>query len=139
MSVQLTFDDLVEIRLKTPDDFLKIKETLTRIGISSEKNKTLYQSCHIFHKRGRYAIAHFKEMFALDGKESSLDETDIARRNTIIKLLSDWGLCEVVDLRKIEEPLLPLNRLKILKFGEKGNWTLQPKFTIGLKHEHFSE
>lgn len=131
----LTFDDLVEITLHSPDDFLKIKETLTRIGISSKKTKTLYQSCHIFHKRGRYAIAHFKEMFAIDGKESTIDETDIARRNTIIRLLSDWGLLVIVDERKIAEPVLPLSQLKILKYGEKGDWTLSPKFTIGIKHD----
>lgn len=131
----LTFDDLVEITLHSPDDFLKIKETLTRIGISSKKTKTLYQSCHIFHKRGRYAIAHFKEMFAIDGKESTIDKTDIARRNTIIRLLSDWGLLVIVDERKIAEPVLPLSQLKILKYGEKGDWTLSPKFTIGIKHD----
>jgi len=135
MMNDLTFDDLVEITLHSPDDFLKIKETLTRIGISSKKTKTLYQSCHIFHKRGRYAIAHFKEMFAIDGKESTIDETDIARRNTIIRLLSDWGLLVIVDERKIAEPVLPLSQLKILKYGEKGDWTLSPKFTIGIKHD----
>lgn len=127
----LTFDDLVEITLKSPDDFLKVKETLTRIGISSKKTNCLYQSCHIFHKKGRYAIAHFKEMFAIDGKSSDISETDIARRNTIIKLLSDWGLVEVVDASKIEVPQLPLNQLKIIKFSEKGGWELIPKFTIG--------
>lgn len=131
----------VEIRLISPDDFLKIKETLTRIGISSKKDQTLYQSCHILHKKdrttsdekSRYAILHFKELFILDGKQNTLEEDDIARRNTIVNLLEEWGLLEVVHPEQIEDPVSPLNRIKIISHKEKTNWVLESKYTVGVK------
>lgn len=127
-------DDLVEIRLKEEDDFLKIKETLTRIGVSSNKTKKLYQSCHILHKRGKYYIVHFKELFWLDGLESDFDDEDMARRNRICSLLEEWGLLTVVDPNKIKEPSIPINRLKIIKHSERNEWSLCPKYHIG-KHK----
>lgn len=124
-------DKLVEIRLGEQDDFLKVRETLTRIGVASSKTKTIYQSCHILHKQGLYYIVHFKELFALDGKPSNLTSDDIGRRNTIISLLDDWGLIKVVDTDKIKEPRLPLNLIKILPHKEKGDWELVAKYNIG--------
>ena len=123
----------VEITLPNPDNFLKIKETLTRIGIVSKKAKKLYQSCHILHKQGHYAILHFKELFILDGKENSFAEEDKARRNTIINLLEEWGLLEIVDASKTEDPVAPLSQIKILSHKEKSAWTLEPKYNIGKK------
>jgi len=127
-------NDFIEIKLKTEEDFLKIKETLTRIGVASRKENTLYQSCHILHKQGKYYIVHFKELFLLDGKESSITENDIARRNTIIKLLAEWELLEVIDMNKIDEITAPLNQIKIIPFKEKFEWELVAKYTIGKKN-----
>ncbi len=121
----------VEINLKHEEDFLKVKETLTRIGVSSKAEKKLYQSCHILHKRGRYAIMHFKEMFVLDGLDSDMSEDDLGRRNTIVKLLVEWGLVEAVDPIKYAQPQLSLARLKIIPHKEKKDWTLVPKYHIG--------
>jgi hypothetical protein len=121
----------VEITLKNKEDFLKIKETLTRLGVSSKKEKKLYQSCHILHKRGRYFILHFKELFLLDELESDISEDDIARRNTIVKLLVEWGLCDVIDHSEYAEPQLSLARLKIVPYKDKKEWKLVPKYHIG--------
>ena len=121
----------VEVNLKNKEDFLKIKETLTRIGVSSKSEKKLYQSCHILHKRGRYAIMHFKEMFILDDLESDITVDDIARRNTIVKLLVEWGLVSAVDPQRYAEPQLSLARLKIISHKDKDNWELIPKYYIG--------
>ncbi len=123
----------IEISLKQPDDFLKVKETLTRIGIASRKDKTLYQSCHILHKRGRYIIVHFLEMFALDGKVSDFKIDDEKRRNTIAKLLSDWGLVEIVDDDFLELEQAPINSVKILSFKDRKDWTLKSKYQVGKK------
>ena len=133
---------MVECTLKEPDDFLKIRETLTRIGVASRKDKTLYQSCHILHKQGRYFIVHFKELFALDGKPTNFSENDQARRNTITNLLSEWGLIVLVDSEKTAELTVPLNQLKILAYKEKEEWTLTAKYNIGSKkvnYEHGEE
>lgn len=121
----------IEIQLAKPDDFLKIKETLTRIGVSSSKSKILYQSCHILHKRGRYAILHFKELFKLDGKASNIDEADIARRNTIARLLEEWKLLTIIEKDKASTPLAPINQIKIISYKEKDEWELIQKYTIG--------
>lgn len=126
-------DSLVEVRLGEEDDFLKVRETLTRIGVASRKDKTLYQSCHILHKQGKYYIVHFKELFALDGKPSDFSSEDKGRRNTITKLLSDWGLIAIVEPEKIEDPQTPLNQIKILPFKEKNEWNLVTKYNIGRK------
>lgn len=126
-------DSLVEVSLKNPDDFLKVKETLTRIGVPSFKNKTLYQSCHILHKRGKYYIVHFKELFALDGRESSMSDDDLARRNTIATLLEDWGLVSVIDKTKLE-PKAQGGSFKVINYNDKHNWTLESKYRIGVKH-----
>ena len=123
-------NDAVEVTLPSPDDFLKVKETLTRMGVPAFKEKKLFQSCHIFHKRGRYFILHFKELFLLDGKKSNFDDTDRRRRNLITQFLDDWGLVEVLDKKKIAD-VLPLNKLRILSFKEKGDWTLEAKYSIG--------
>jgi hypothetical protein len=123
----------VEIRLPTQDSFLKIKETLTRIGISSRKEKRLYQSCHILHKKGRYSILHFKELFILDGKKNTFTEEDEARRNTIVNLLEEWELIEIVDKGKTKEPVASLNQIKIIAFKDKENWDLAVKYNIGKK------
>ena len=122
---------LVEVRLRTSEDFLKVKETLSRIGLASKKDNTLYQSCHILHKQGRYYVVHFKELFLLDGKEATLSENDIARRNRVVSLLDEWELIEVIDAKKIEEPLAPLNQIKIIPYKDKTNWNLVTKYTIG--------
>ena len=126
-------ETLIEVRLGEEDDFLKVRETLTRIGVASRKDKTLYQSCHILHKQGKYYIVHFKELFALDGKPSDFSEEDKGRRNTITKLLSDWGLIAIVDPDKIVDPQTPLNQIKILPFKEKNEWSLVTKYNIGRK------
>lgn len=123
----------VEISLPNPDDFLKIKETLTRIGIASRREKKLYQSCHILHKQGRYAILHFKELFILDGKEDTFIEEDEARRNTIVNLLEEWGLLKVAHPEKTEEPVAPLSQIKVLSHKEKNQWELVSKYNIGKK------
>lgn len=124
--------DMLEIILNEPDDFLKVRETLTRMGVSSRKEKKLFQSCHILHKQGRYFIVHFKELFLLDGKKSNLEENDIQRRNTIAQLLSDWGLITVVNSKDIAEQA-PLRQIKILSHKEKHEWELCPKYNIGNK------
>jgi len=128
-------DTLVEIKLKDDNDFLKIKETLTRIGIVSRKDKTLYQSCHIFHKKGRYFIVHFKELFALDGKSTDFSEEDKGRRNTITALLDEWNLLEIIDRDKIAEPRTPMNQIKVIPYKEKVEWTLEQKYSIGSKRK----
>ena len=124
-------DKMVEILLSEPDDFLKVRETLTRIGVASRKEQKLYQSCHILHKQGKYYIVHFKELFALDGKRANLSVNDVQRRNRIIQLLSDWGLVTTL----VDEPLdiAPLNQIKIISYKDKGNWTLETKYNIGKK------
>ena len=121
---------MVEIFLSEPDDFLKVRETLTRIGVASRKEKKIYQSCHILHKQGRYFIVHFKELFALDGKHTNITLNDIQRRNRITKLLSDWNLIEVADEEQILD-VAPLNQIKVLSYKEKGEWILEPKYNIG--------
>lgn len=126
-------NQLVEVALKNSEDFLKVRETLSRIGLASKKEKTLYQSCHILHKQGKYYIVHFKELFLLDGKDSSLSEGDIARRNRIIHLLDEWELIDIVDKDKVQDPVAPLNQIKIIPFKEKNAWTLVTKYTIGGK------
>ena len=128
-------DTMVEVGLKEEEDFLKVRETLTRIGVASRKEKTLYQSCHILHKQGKYYIVHFKELFALDGKTSNFSENDEARRNTIANLLSEWELISLVKAEKSSEPTVPLSQLKILSFKEKEEWELTPKYNIGNKKE----
>ena len=130
--IQWKQSDMVEVVLGEPDDFLKVRETLTRIGVASRKEKKIYQSCHILHKQGKYYIVHFKELFALDGKNTNLSLNDVQRRNRIIQLLGDWGLVGVVDASKIED-LAPLNQIKVLSFREKGEWTLESKYNIGRK------
>lgn len=131
MAVSLS--SMVEVRLQNEDDFLKVRETLTRIGIASRKDKILYQSCHILHKQGQYYIVHFKELFALDGKPSNFDEADLARRNTVANLLKDWGLVILVDELKSSDPIAPLSQIKILPFKEKSEWALEAKYNIGRK------
>lgn len=126
-------ETLVEVILKDEDDFLKIKETLTRIGVASRKDKTIYQSCHILHKQGKYYIVHFKELFALDGKPSNFGDEDRGRRNTIANLLSEWGLVELVSKDMTKEPLTPLSQIKVLPHREKKDWTLTAKYNIGKK------
>jgi hypothetical protein len=130
--INWTQDQMLEVGLKEPDDFLKVRETLSRIGVASRKERKLYQSCHILHKQGRYFITHFKELFALDGKVVNLSENDIARRNTITNLLKDWGL---VDIIGSAEPVAPLSQIKVLSFKEKNEWELSTKYNIGKKKE----
>ena len=125
-------EQMLEVELKEPDDFLKIRETLSRIGVASRKDKILYQSCHVLHKKSKYYIVHFKELFALDGKDTNISENDIARRNTIAKLLGDWGL---VIVKGELEPIAPLSQIKIISFKEKDEWTLETKYNIGKKRE----
>ena len=130
----VTVNDLIEVTLKEKDDFLKVRETLTRIGVASKKNKTLYQSCHILHKQGKYYIVHFKELFALDGKPTDLTENDLSRRNAIVNLLEDWGLIKVVNKAQTETPPpIFLSQIKILSHKEKNDWQLTPKYNIGKK------
>tara|TARA_X000001036_G_scaffold13724_5_gene11719 strand:+ start:158 stop:562 length:405 start_codon:yes stop_codon:yes gene_type:complete len=123
-------DKMLEVKLKEPDDFLKVRETLSRIGVASRKEKKLYQSCHILHKQGRYFIVHFKELFALDGKGTNISENDVSRRNSIASLLSDWGLVEIIG---DSEPKAPLSQIKVISFKEKHEWTLETKYNIGKK------
>ena len=125
-------DNMIEVKLNEGDDFLKVRETLTRIGVASRKDKTLYQSCHILHKQGRYFIVHFKELFALDGKEANFSDNDAERRNTIAQLLSDWGLIAILN-KEVAEKKAPLSQIKVLSFKEKGEWDLQAKYNIGKK------
>ena len=129
----MTFDlnQLVEVRLYNSEDFLKVKETLSRIGIASKKDNTLYQSCHILHKQGRYYIVHFKELFLLDGKEATISESDVGRRNRIVALLDEWELVEVIDYSMIEFNMIPIGQVKIIPFKEKSKWNLVTKYTIG--------
>ena len=126
-------EEMLEVRLNEPDDFLKVRETLPRVGVASRKDKTLFQSCHILHKQGKYYIVHFKELFALDGKDTNLSENDIARRNTITNLLTDWGLVDVVGTSKVEAA--PLSQIKVISFKEKNDWKLETKYNIGKKKE----
>ena len=130
--VEWTKDNMIEVTLKEPDDFLKVRETLTRIGVASRKERKLYQSCHILHKKGQYYIVHFKELFALDGKKANLSDNDVQRRNRIIKLLYDWGLVEIVQETEIKE-VAPLSQIKVIAYKEKGEWTLESKYNIGKK------
>jgi hypothetical protein len=129
----ITIEDMVEVKLSESDDFLKVKETLTRIGVASKKDKTLFQSCHILHKQGKYYIVHFKELFSLDGKPTDLTENDIARRNTVANLLDDWELVSIVDKKKTEAPVVSLSQVKIISHKDKNNWQLIPKYNIGKK------
>ena len=130
--IQWQPSDMVEVVLNEPDDFLKVRETLTRIGVASRKDRKLYQSCHILHKQGKYYIVHFKELFALDGKNTNLSLNDVQRRNRIAQLLSDWGLISIVDKSQIED-VAPLNQIKVLSYKDKGEWTLESKYNIGRK------
>ena len=132
--VQWTAESMVEVGLKEPDDFLKVRETLTRIGVASRKEKKLYQSCHILHKQGKYYIVHFKELFALDGKKANLSTNDVQRRNRIVQLLSDWGLISMMSKESIAD-VAPLSQIKVLAYKEKGDWTLESKYNIGKKKE----
>ena len=136
MSDEITWsqDMMLEVSLKEPDDFLKVRETLTRIGVASRKERKLYQSCHILHKRGKYYIVHFKELFALDGKPTNILQNDLQRRNRIAKLLSDWGLVDIVVEEQAED-LAPLNQIKVLSFKDKSEWTLESKYNIGKKKQ----
>jgi len=131
--MDVNVDTLLEVRLKNPDDFLKVRETLQRIGVASRKDKKLYQSCHILHKRGKYYIVHFKELFALDGKPTNFEDNDKGRRNSISRLLSEWGLIEIVNPAMSEQPLCPLSQIKILPYGERSEWELITKYSIGSK------
>ena len=133
-----SIDKMLEVTLKEPDDFLKVRETLSRIGVSSRKEKKLFQSCHILHKQGKYFITHFKELFALDGKKATLVENDIQRRNTISILLQDWNLIDIVDKTRVENKA-PLSQIKVLPFKEKKEWTLSAKYNIGKKVEDKKE
>tara|TARA_A100001035_G_C27498040_1_gene370707 strand:- start:184 stop:618 length:435 start_codon:yes stop_codon:yes gene_type:complete len=130
--IQWKQTDMVEVVLKEPDDFLKVRETLTRIGVASRKERKIYQSCHILHKQGKYYIVHFKELFALDGKNTNFSVNDLQRRNRIAQLLSDWGLISIVSPEKVEN-LAPLNQIKVLSFKDKEEWTLESKYNIGRK------
>ena len=131
-------DQMVEVTLNEPDDFLKVRETLTRIGVASRKEKKLYQSCHILHKQGRYFLVHFKELFALDGKHANLTSNDVQRRNRISQLLADWGLIGIVDVSKIQD-IAPLNQIKVLAYRDKGDWILETKYNIGSKKKKVEE
>jgi len=131
-------DQMVEVILGEPDDFLKVRETLTRIGVASRKEKKIYQSCHILHKQGRYYLVHFKELFALDGKQANLTVNDIQRRNRIVQLLADWGLVEIVNIDLIQD-IAPLNQIKVLSYKDKGDWILETKYNIGSKKKRVEE
>ena len=130
--IKWSSDQMVEISLNEPDDFLKVRETLTRIGVASRKEKKIYQSCHILHKQGRYFLVHFKELFALDGKHANLTSNDVQRRNRIAQLLSDWGLVEALNTDQIKD-IAPLNQIKVLAYRDKGDWILETKYNIGSK------
>ena len=132
--IKWTSDSMIEVGLKDPDDFLKVRETLTRIGVASRKEKKLYQSCHILHKQGRYFIVHFKELFALDGKKANLSLNDVQRRNRIVQLLGDWGLVSINSKESIAD-VAPLSQIKVLAYKEKHEWTLESKYNIGKKKE----
>ena len=136
--VKWSTDQMIEITLNEPDDFLKVRETLTRIGVASRKEKKIYQSCHILHKQGRYYIVHFKELFALDGKHANLTQNDVQRRNRIIQLLSDWGLITIMNVSKITD-IAPLNQIKVLAYKEKHEWILETKYNIGSKKKKIEE
>ena len=136
--VKWSSDQMVEISLNEPDDFLKVRETLTRIGVASRKEKKIYQSCHILHKQGRYFLVHFKELFALDGKHANLTTNDVQRRNRIAQLLADWGLVEVLDEDQIKD-IAPLNQIKVLAYRDKGDWILETKYNIGSKKKKNEE
>ena len=136
--VQWNPDQMVEVTLNEPDDFLKVRETLTRIGVASRKEKKIYQSCHILHKQGRYFLVHFKELFALDGKHANLTINDVQRRNRIAQLLADWGLVGVVDAIRIQD-IAPLNQIKVLSFKDKGDWILETKYNIAAKKKKTDE
>ena len=131
-------DQMIEVTLNEPDDFLKVRETLTRIGVASRKEKKIYQSCHILHKQGRYYLVHFKELFALDGKHANLTSNDVQRRNRIAQLLADWGLVGVVDVVRIQD-IAPLNQIKVLSYKDKGDWVLETKYNIGAKKKKGEE
>ena len=131
-NIKWSIEDMLEVTIKQPDDFLKVRETLTRIGVASRKEKTLFQSCHILHKQGKYYIVHFKELFALDGKTATLSENDIQRRNTIAVLLADWNLIDIVK-KEAAENKAPLSQIKVLPFKEKKDWILSAKYNIGKK------
>ena len=131
-------DQMVEVTLNEPDDFLKVRETLTRIGVASRKEKKIYQSCHILHKQGRYYLVHFKELFALDGKHANLTSNDVQRRNRIAQLLADWGLVGIVDADRIQD-IAPLNQIKVLSYKDKGDWILETKYNIGAKKKKVQE
>tara|TARA_B100000614_G_scaffold215069_1_gene199187 strand:+ start:397 stop:822 length:426 start_codon:yes stop_codon:yes gene_type:complete len=132
--VKWTAEDMIEVGLKEPDDFLKVRETLTRIGVASRKEKKLYQSCHILHKQGKYYIVHFKELFSLDGKKANLSLNDVQRRNRIVQLLGDWGLVSISSKESIAD-VAPLSQIKVLAYRDKGDWTLESKYNIGKKKE----
>ena len=132
--VTWTTNSMIEVELREPDDFLKVRETLTRIGVASRKEKKLYQSCHILHKQGKYYIVHFKELFALDGKKANLSLNDVQRRNRIVQLLCDWGLVSINSKESIAD-VAPLSQIKVLAYREKGDWTLESKYNIGKKKE----
>jgi len=136
--VQWSPDQMVEVTLGEPDDFLKVRETLTRIGVASRKEKKIYQSCHILHKQGRYYLVHFKELFALDGKHANLTVNDVQRRNRIAQLVADWGLVSVVDVSRIQD-IAPLNQIKVLAYKDKGDWILETKYNIGSKKKKVEE
>ena len=131
--MEVNVETLLEVRLKKEDDFLKVRETLTRIGVASRKEKRLFQSCHILHKRGKYYIVHFKELFALDGKPTDFDDSDLGRRNTIANLLAEWGLVEIVFPAKTIEPVAPLSQIKVISYSERADWELVAKYNIGNK------
>jgi len=136
--VTWTPEQMVEVVLSEPDDFLKVRETLTRIGVASRKEKKIYQSCHILHKQGRYFLVHFKELFALDGKHANLTVNDVQRRNRIAQLLADWGLIDIVDVSKITD-IAPLNQIKVLAYKDKQDWILETKYNIGSKKKRVEE
>jgi Bacteriophage translational regulator len=136
--VKWTPDQMVEVILNEPDDFLKVRETLTRIGVASRKEKKIYQSCHILHKQGRYYLVHFKELFALDGKHANLTVNDVQRRNRIAQLIADWGLITIVNPNKIAD-IAPLNQIKVLSYKEKNEWQLETKYNIGSKKKRGEE
>ena len=138
IEIKWSQDQMVEVTLNEPDDFLKVRETLTRIGVASRKEKKIYQSCHILHKQGRYYLVHFKELFALDGKYANLTQNDVQRRNRIAQLLADWGLINIVDVDKIQD-IAPLNQIKVLAFRDKQDWILQTKYNIGSKKKRTEE
>ena len=136
--INWTQEQLLEVGLDEPDDFLKVRETLSRIGVASRKERKLYQSCHILHKQGRYFLVHFKELFALDGKHANLTQNDVQRRNRIAQLLADWGLIGIVDATKIQD-IAPLNQIKVLAYKDKNDWILETKYNIGSKKKRAEE